>query len=71
MTSARSPPQFKLTRDMVDVWGGKGSPLWTEFIELMTAGMAAMQRHHVEIVSRDAPPRCARDIAQRLRQPTS
>ena len=48
--------QFKLTREMVDVWGGKGSPLWTEFIELMTAGMSAMQKHHVEIV-RDRPCR--------------
>ena len=42
-------PAFKLTKDMVDVWGGKGSPLWTEFVELMFAGMQAVQTHHLAI----------------------
>ena len=30
---------FKLTRDIVDVWGGRGSPLWDEFVELVFRGM--------------------------------
>ena len=49
---------FKLTRDIVDVWGGRGSPLWDEFVELIVSGMQAVQAHHQRIL-RDvevAPP---------------
>lgn len=34
-------PQFKLTKDIADVFGGRGSPLWEDFIELMVAGVQA------------------------------
>ena len=26
---------FKLTRDVVDVWGGRGSPIYDEFTNVM------------------------------------
>lgn len=35
-------PQFKLTKDIVDVWGGRGSPLWDEFVTLMVDGVQAV-----------------------------
>ena len=34
---------FKLTKDIVDVWGGRGSKLWDEFVELFHAGLLAVQ----------------------------
>ena len=43
---------FKLTKDMVDVWGGRGSALWDEFVELVVSGMQAIQTHH-ELITRD------------------
>ena len=33
MTFEKSP--FKLTRDVVDVWGGRGSPIYDEFTNVM------------------------------------
>ena len=38
-------PQFKLTKDIADVFGGRGSPQWDEFIELMVAGVQAVGKH--------------------------
>ena len=43
---------FKLTKDIVDVWGGRGSPLWDEFVELFCLGLLAVQTHH-ELIMRD------------------
>ena len=43
-------PAFKLTKDMVDVWGGRGSPLWDEFVSLVFQGLQAVQTHHALIV---------------------
>ena len=54
-------PAFKLTKDIVDVWGGRGSPLWNEFVELVVSGMHAAQVHwevivrNVEIVVASGP----------------
>ena len=41
---------FKLTKDIVDVWGGRGSPLWDEFVELVVVGLQALQAHHALIL---------------------
>ena len=41
---------FKLTKDIVDVWGGRGSPLWDEFVELIVGGLQALQMHHALIL---------------------
>ena len=41
---------FKLTKDIVDVWGGRGSKLWDEFVELVIAGLLAVQTHHALIM---------------------
>ena len=41
---------FKLTKDVVDVWGGRSSPLWDEFVELVIAGLLAVQAHHALIL---------------------
>lgn len=43
---------FVLTKEVVDVWGGRGSPLWDEFVELVASGMHAVQLHH-ELIMRD------------------
>jgi len=43
-------PAFKLTQDIVDVWGGRGSPLWNEFVELMVQGLHAAQMHWENIL---------------------
>ena len=43
---------FKLTKDVVDVWGGRGSPLWDEFVQLIIKGLQALQVHH-ELFLRD------------------
>ncbi|KAL1508669.1 hypothetical protein AB1Y20_004765 [Prymnesium parvum] len=43
-------PQFKLTKDIVDVFGGRGSPHWDEFVELMVAGLQALGKHWAQIV---------------------
>ena len=51
-------PAFKLTKDIVDVWGGRGSPLWDEFVSLMVEGMIAVQSHH-ELIMRDVEMICA------------
>ena len=45
-------PAFKLTKDIVDVWGGRGSPLWEEFVSLFVEGLKAVQAHH-ETIMRD------------------
>ena len=36
---------FKLTEEMIDVMGGVGSPLFTEFVTLFCCGFLALQRH--------------------------
>ena len=41
---------FKLTRDVVDVWGGRGSPIYDEFTNVMVQGMHAVQSHHRSIM---------------------
>ena len=51
-------PAFKLTKDIVDVWGGRGSALWDEFVQLMVDGMLAVQAHH-EAIMRDVEVICA------------
>ena len=49
-------PAFKLTKDIVDVWGGRGSALWDTFVEQVVLGMQAVQANwqpitqNVEIV---------------------
>lgn len=43
-------PQFKLTKDIVDVFGGRGSPLWDEFVELMVLGVQALGKHYLSIM---------------------
>jgi len=45
-------PAFKLTKDMVDVWGGRGSPLWDAFVSSFVDGLQAIQQHH-ELIMRD------------------
>jgi len=45
-------PSFKLTKDICDVWGGRGSPLWDDFVSLFVEGLAAIQTHH-EFIMRD------------------
>jgi phosphatidylinositol kinase/protein kinase (PI-3 family) len=41
---------FKLTRDIVDVWGGRGSPIYDEFTNVMVQGMQALRDHHRSIM---------------------
>ena len=36
---------FKLTEEMIEVMGGVGSPLFTEFVTLFCCGFLALQRH--------------------------
>ena len=49
-------PAFKLTKDIVDVWGGRGSALWDMFVEQVVLGMQVVQANwqpitqNVEIV---------------------
>ena len=38
---------FKLTKDVVDVWGGRGSPLWEQFVQLIVKGLQALQIDHI------------------------
>ena len=36
---------FKLTEEMIDVMGGRGSPLFTEFVTLFCCGFLSLQTH--------------------------
>merc|ERR1712154_580673 len=42
---------FKLTEEMVEVMGGLGSPLFSEFVSLFCCGFLALKSHSETLVS--------------------
>ena len=54
-------PAFKLTKDVVEVWGGRGSELWRQFEELVADGLMAVQQHgHVVMRNVEMAIACSR-----------
>ncbi|KAJ3366256.1 Phosphatidylinositol 4-kinase pik1alpha (PI4-kinase)(PtdIns-4-kinase) [Allomyces javanicus] len=55
---------FKLSQEYIDLLGGIGSPMYTEWRQLMVDGFLALRRHHdrvlglVEVMERDSPLDC-------------
>ncbi|ETV93135.1 hypothetical protein H310_12746 [Aphanomyces invadans] len=49
--SLESQPPFKLTKEMVDVLGGVGSPMFAKFVQLFTQGFLALQRNAEKIIT--------------------
>jgi len=70
---------FKLTEEMLDVMGGIGSPLFSEFVTLFCCGFLAVQAHVetfctiVEVTCKDSTYKCfegkdSSEIIDKLRQ---